>query len=652
MLKKHRQLFFFATMRSCTAKSTPIPVNADESMDTRSTTIATPYINDLIIITHHGEKLAVVTSTNGTTMNTHFMKANGDVVKHHMVTIDSDKWRPISDADKTFHATDEEGRLLNGIVDSFDADKFEFTIKWGDDTEIIYPFNKFNGTIPSADADKSRTESTTAEKRPRADEEAGKKVRDYLTSIGLAQYADQMIELGLDDLNYLQTEVDLKELEGYCKESKPPMKPFHLSKLIKELNKFREVAASESASTSNSGSASAVPPASLAAVPASVALAHVSNIDGSGKTHPIGPSAPSVASLPSTAAPSSTIVSKPVPDYSQVDTSNYAKFVEGHPALQQFPKKFTDPKKYVDPYTYQMQLILGVLDTDDLSAPDSSILSIGTEFRGIGKSYLMAMMQAVLQAYPLTLKLADFNEIAKRRADPEPWWLFNERPFLFYDIDKDEAKVLGEKVILGPYLEALSNGAKCGGAPWNPTSRPIIVFIGNDHLTLKSLGDFSAHRVDFYSIMSVGKPFPNAKGITDFPDYKLVVDHTMMAKMQMKAEEQVQKGNFDRDASEANEDADVYIFLTYFEIVPYSLGQKSSGRMKAKEVATKLVELSKDHFASLLSASGASFHQAKWTAWYEAKKAKLGSVPIHMWDHANQPQLNVQLKSTPAFERN
>ena len=114
----------------------------------------------------------------------------------------------------------------------------------------------------------------------------------------------------------------------------------------------------------------------------------------------------------------------------------------------------------------------------------------------------------------------------------------------------------------------------------------------------------------------------------------------------------MQKGSFERDATEAGEDTDIYIFLKYFKIVPYSLGQKRDGRMKAKEVAKKLVELSKEHFASLLSASGESFFQAKWNAWYEAKKDKLGSVPIHMWDHANQPQLNVQLKASPAFEKN
>ena len=225
--------------------------------------------------------------------------------------------------------------------------------------------------------------------------------------------------------------------------------------------------------------------------------------------------------------------------YAQVDTSNYAKLVEGYPALQKFPKKFTDPKEFVDPYTYQKQLILALLDIDTYAAPESSILSIGTEFRGIGKSYLMSMMGTYLQGYSLTLDPKnDFKEIAKRRADPETWELFNERPLLFFDVSKNEKMVLGEKVDLGSYFEDLSSGVKCGGA-WNPTSRPLIIFIGNDHLTLKSLGEFSGHRVDFYSIMSVGAPFPNAKGITDFQDYKLVVSQTMMAKIGMMAEEQV-----------------------------------------------------------------------------------------------------------------
>ena len=115
---------------------------------------------------------------------------------------------------------------------------------------------------------------------------------------------------------------------------------------------------------------------------------------------------------------------------------------------------------------------------------------------------------------------------------------------------------------------------------------------------------------------------------------------------------QVRKGSFGRDASEAGVDVDVFIFLSYFRIVPYTKGQKSDGKMKAKEVAKKLIELSKENFGKLLSKSGDSFHAPAFTAWYEEKKDNLGSVPIHMWPHGNQPHLNVQLKATPAFEKN
>merc|ERR1711990_1181339 len=119
----------------------------------------------------------------------------------------------------------------------------------------------------------------------------------------------------------------------------------------------------------------------------------------------------------------------------------------------------------------------------------------------------------------------------------------------------------------------------------------------------------------------------------------------------MKGEEQVQKGSFEREASEANEDLSVYIFLKYFKIVPYKyMLMKSTDRMKAKEVAKKLVELDKELFGSFLSASGDSFHAPKWEAWYGAKKDKLGNVPIHLWKHGVGLQLNVQLKATPAFE--
>ena len=115
---------------------------------------------------------------------------------------------------------------------------------------------------------------------------------------------------------------------------------------------------------------------------------------------------------------------------------------------------------------------------------------------------------------------------------------------------------------------------------------------------------------------------------------------------------QVQKGSFEREASEAGEDTDIWIFLKYFKIVPYSQPQPSTGRKKAKEVAKKLIELSKEHFGSFLSKSGDSFHAQAFNAWCEEKKDKLGSVDIRMWPHGNQPHLNVQLKATPAFEKN
>ena len=188
----------------------------------------------------------------------------------------------------------------------------------------------------------------------------------------------------------------------------------------------------------------------------------------------------------------------------QIDTTNFAEYVKGYPSLQAFPKKHTSPKEYVEPYTYQKQLILVSMDLD-LDAPDSAVLSIAANFRGIGKSVLMAMLSDVVQGVQLTLNLKiDAKEIQKRRADPDTYPRFNERPLLWYDIDKDEANVLGNKVNLGPYLEALSNGTKVGG-PWNETSKPIIPLIGNDHLTLKSLGNFSAHRCHFYTIESVGE---------------------------------------------------------------------------------------------------------------------------------------------------
>ena len=173
----------------------------------------------------------------------------------------------------------------------------------------------------------------------------------------------------------------------------------------------------------------------------------------------------------------------------------------------------------------------------DIDAPESSILSIGTEFRGIGKSYLMYVLKTFLQGYELNLDLkVDAREIKKKRED-ETQERFNERPFLYFNIDKDEKKVL-DGMALGPYLEALSNGDKLGGA-WNSTSKPLIIFIGNDPLQLKSLGEFSAHRIHYYEIRSVGEQFINEQGYPDFPNYKLKVSETMMGQIGKRAAEQV-----------------------------------------------------------------------------------------------------------------
>ena len=191
----------------------------------------------------------------------------------------------------------------------------------------------------------------------------------------------------------------------------------------------------------------------------------------------------------------------------------------------------------MDPYIYQMQLTLASLDTDTHAVPQSAILSIYTNFRGIGKNKVMDMLAAAVGGYPLTLDLkVDAREIKKKRED-ETQERFNERPFLYFNIDKDEKKVL-DGMALGPYLEALSNGDKLGGA-WNSTSKPLIIFIGNDPLQLKSLGEFSAHRIHYYEIESVGEQFINKQGYQDFPNYKLKVSKTMMGEIGKRAAEQV-----------------------------------------------------------------------------------------------------------------
>ena len=227
-------------------------------------TIANPNVDDVIVMKHHGDKLAVVTKVEGTTMKVKFMKGNGDVTNQHPVTIDSDKWRPISDEDKKC-IRNEGGTELTGTIQDFDTDDLQFTIQWENDTEQYCDFNKF------VSAHAANKKSTTGDKRPRTDvEEGGEEVREWLSSIGLSQYADKVIEMGLTDLNRLQTKVDLKKLEKRCEEF---MKPFHVDTLIEELNGFREA-------------------------PVSVALADISQKDPSDK------SGPDDSSLRSATAPS------------------------------------------------------------------------------------------------------------------------------------------------------------------------------------------------------------------------------------------------------------------------------------------------------------------------------------------------------------
>ena len=191
------------------------------------------------------------------------------------------------------------------------------------------------------------------------------------------------------------------------------------------------------------------------------------------------------------------------------------------------------------PYTYYKQITCAALD-ENYDPPESAIVSIAGEFRNIGKSHLVQLFIDNLQAYLLTLDhKKDAKEIAMRRDNPETWHRFVERPLLVFDITKDEQKFKGDKVNLCSYLEALTTGAADFGGPWDPTSRPLIIFIGNDHLTLACLGNFSAHRVHFYKIESRGKEFTNKQGFPDFPDYLLKVNDKMMKAMRMKGKEQV-----------------------------------------------------------------------------------------------------------------
>ena len=209
-------------------------------------TIANPNVDDVIVMKHHSDKLAVVTKVEGTTMKVKFMKSNGDVTEQHPVTIDSDKWHPISDEDKKC-IRNEGGTELTGTIQDFDTDDLQFTIKWENGTETYCDFNKF---VSARDANKK---STTGDKRPRTVVEEGEEVREWLTSIKLGKWADELIELGYDDLEYLQKSVDPKKLLAHC--HRIQMKEAHIDKLFHALEEFRELTALASETSSVGGEA-------------------------------------------------------------------------------------------------------------------------------------------------------------------------------------------------------------------------------------------------------------------------------------------------------------------------------------------------------------------------------------------------------------
>ena len=71
-------------------------------------------------------------------------------------------------------------------------------------------------------------------------DEGAAEVRLYMESVKLGQYADKLIKLGYDDINYLQDEVDLDTLKGHCVQIQ--MKEPHIGKLLHALKKFRPTA--------------------------------------------------------------------------------------------------------------------------------------------------------------------------------------------------------------------------------------------------------------------------------------------------------------------------------------------------------------------------------------------------------------------------
>eukprot|EP00966_Prymnesium_polylepis_P121311 2803753-Prymnesium_polylepis.1 len=66
----------------------------------------------------------------------------------------------------------------------------------------------------------------------------GTDVRNWLHKIGFGQYADGLIAKGLDDLQYLQQKVDLKELKKRLRKDNT-MLTFHLDKFISKLHECR-----------------------------------------------------------------------------------------------------------------------------------------------------------------------------------------------------------------------------------------------------------------------------------------------------------------------------------------------------------------------------------------------------------------------------
>ena len=78
-------------------------------------------------------------------------------------------------------------------------------------------------------------------------EPVGTAVRNWLNSIGLGQYADKLIDEGLDDLQYLQEHANLEEVKKVCGKGQGKMNQFHLDKFIRKLDECRAPIVKESA---------------------------------------------------------------------------------------------------------------------------------------------------------------------------------------------------------------------------------------------------------------------------------------------------------------------------------------------------------------------------------------------------------------------